>query len=357
MKTAYCMLNLSSLGVITFSDALLARIEELKKIVRESEQGLRAGDRWSEMISVQLTYGGMRTEEKDGILNIVPSADGPVLVYRHNNYPNMRRVDDYVRIIIGSDDAFVESDWEEGSDNPLGFDRKMPSGFFGDHTIGSIPDIHFSQGFLRHWCDHLFKLRLSSFVEVSEVVEDMPPDHRKALDESAKEYLKYHERRLIERKKMEQVILREACNRYVADTHTKLPKGTPLRIGLDFHGVIDDDPEYFSNLSTSTIRNGGEVHVLTGTKDSDGLRKRLEELGIAYTNVFSISSHHESIGTKVWEDDRGPWMDADVWNRSKAEYCKEHGIQIHFDDSGEYGKHFDPGTVYIKYPDMETTNK
>jgi hypothetical protein len=355
LKTAYCMLHMTHCGVIKFSDELLGRIEELKTVVAESSRMLKAGVSWHEHVEVMITYGGMKwAEGADGVSRSEPSANGPVLAYAHYNYPNMRCVDEDVRILVGSDDACVESDHEEGSENPLGWTRRGTDGYTRDHTLGSIPEVHFSEDFLRAWCEHLGKHHLRFHREVVHVVEDMPPDHKVLLDKATATYLDEHNASLMEDKEMERSILRESCDRHVNDVRMKLPAGEKLRIGLDFHGVIDDDKNYFSNLSKRILNDGGEVHILTGSQDTPELRDKISRLGVVCTHFFSISSHHKAAGTHMWEDDHGPWMDAGVWDKSKAEYCREHGIHVHIDDSPVYGKHFGPGTVYVKYPEMTT---
>lgn len=355
MKTAYCMLNLTHCGVIKFSDELLARIEELKKIVQESSKGLRADVPWGEIVSMEIHYGGMTwSEDANGVGRLKASANGPVLAYAHHNYSDMRCVDESVMIHVGSDDACVESYHEEGADNPLGWRRLGAYGRSDDNTIGRIPEVHFSEDFLRAWCEHLGKHHLRTHREVVHVVEDMPAEHKVLLEKATAAYLEENKESLMECKEMEQTILRESCDSHIRRVIASLPTGEKFKLGLDFHGVLDDDREYFSNLSRRVLNEGGEVHVITGSQDTPELRDKIARLGVVFSHFFSISTYHTDIGTTVWEDDRGPWMDADVWDKSKAEYCLRHGINIHIDDSPVYGKHFCPSTVYVKYPEMTT---
>lgn len=37
-----------------------------------------------------------------------------------------------------------------------------------------------------------------------------------------------------------------------------------MKIGLDFHGVIDADPEFFAVETELLIKAGHEVHIITG---------------------------------------------------------------------------------------------
>jgi hypothetical protein len=121
------------------------------------------------------------------------------------------------------------------------------------------------------------------------------------------------------------------------------------KLGLDIHGVCDADPKAFSRLAKLYLAVKGEVHIITGQKDSPELRDKIRNLGIPFTHFFSITSYHESIGTTIRYDERGrPWMDEEIWNRTKGQYCQRMGITIHIDDSPVYRKYFS-GTTYLFY--------
>ena len=52
-----------------------------------------------------------------------------------------------------------------------------------------------------------------------------------------------------------------------------------MKIGFDFHGVIDSLPFLFQ-LSQLLVCDGHEVHIITGEKDSEEFRDTLESLDI-----------------------------------------------------------------------------
>lgn len=116
-----------------------------------------------------------------------------------------------------------------------------------------------------------------------------------------------------------------------------------LKIGLDIHGVLDSgNHELFSQLTELLVSNGHEVHVITGAQVNEQLNKQLDNLGVRRTHIFSISDYHKSIGTPMYfQDANNPWMDEDVWNRTKAKYCKDNGIHLMLDDSPIYGIYFE----------------
>jgi len=357
MKVAYCRLGCGSFGVITFTDELLARIEELKVLVQQSTQSLKTDAPWTERLSTTILYGGMNSKPgKDSALRQEVTADGPVLAYAHHSYDKHRCVDDYVRINVRPNDAFVQSDHEEGTRNPLGYVWRNEHGYMDDCTIGTIQDVHFSTEFLRIWCENLMKIYTSPKDGIKQVVEDMPPEHRALLDEAAREYMANEVTGgcLKQTKEVERGIMRAHLEHFISASQFKQPDNM-FRLGLDIHGVIDDDPVFFAMISKKIVSMGGCVHIITGTPLGENLYDLLKKHDITYTNVFSIVSHHKIAGTKMWQDEKGTWwMDPETWDRTKADYCRMWGINLHIDDSDTYGRYFDESTVYIKYPEMQT---
>jgi len=118
-----------------------------------------------------------------------------------------------------------------------------------------------------------------------------------------------------------------------------------FKIGIDCHGVIDDTPDFFSTMGELFVRAGHQVHIITGASITDRFIKHLTKnkmyKGIHYTHLFSITDYLLKKGTKViWADSNNPWFDTNSWNVAKADYCREQNIDIHFDDSEEYGNYF-----------------
>jgi len=114
-----------------------------------------------------------------------------------------------------------------------------------------------------------------------------------------------------------------------------------IKLGLDIHGVIDAHPEVFAAISQAICSAGHEVHIITGPYDTPELRQTLENNGIVFTHLFSLASYHEEIGTPIRHDAKGrPWLDDELWERTKGDYCIREKIDMHFDDSTTYSDHF-----------------
>lgn len=125
-----------------------------------------------------------------------------------------------------------------------------------------------------------------------------------------------------------------------------------IKIGIDIHGVIDVHPEFFSVLTKLLVDNGHEVHIITGSRIKEEI-KHLENYNVSYTHLFSITDHHTNKGTVVTWDDKGePHLDPYLWDKTKAEYCKEAGIDLHFDDSDTYNYFFK--TPYARFFSKDT---
>lgn len=130
------------------------------------------------------------------------------------------------------------------------------------------------------------------------------------------------------------------------------------RLGLDIHGVIDASPKFYSILTKLFMEAGHEVHILTGSHITDEVRRKLHEMGIMWTHLFSISDHHKSNGKDIIYDKEGtPWIDDESWNRTKADYCRKNGIDYHIDDTAVYGDFFTTPFALMKVKDYQKPTK
>lgn len=120
-----------------------------------------------------------------------------------------------------------------------------------------------------------------------------------------------------------------------------------MKYGLDIHGVCDTKTKFFAIFSQRAIANGHECHIITGSQRTKANENFLKDLGIQYTHFFSISDYLLKEGcVAFWKDKDNPFFSEEVWNDAKANYCKRNKVDIHFDDSDEYGKFFT--TLYMR---------
>lgn len=121
-----------------------------------------------------------------------------------------------------------------------------------------------------------------------------------------------------------------------------------MKLGLDYDGVINKLPRFFSILTKLFVAAGHEVHIITGNRGTAEFLKNLKKMGISYTHFFSISDYHHGIGTPMTGyEENHTWIAEDLWDRTKGNYCAEHGIDLHVDDSPVYGKYFRTPYLYF----------
>ncbi len=116
-----------------------------------------------------------------------------------------------------------------------------------------------------------------------------------------------------------------------------------FKLGIDWHGVLDAVPEIISFLAKAVIAQGGEVHIITGMTWTPLCIDKLKELDIPFTHSFSIFDYHREIGTEIIGHHvkfNIPKIDDDVWDRTKGDYCRDHEITLHIDDTQIYNNNF-----------------
>lgn len=122
-----------------------------------------------------------------------------------------------------------------------------------------------------------------------------------------------------------------------------------FKVGIDIHGVIDSFPDKFMQLSRALVRDGAEVHVVTGIKRDEKVEALLSRSGIEFTHYFSIVEQLESQGEEISWQNGLPYAKDDKWNNAKRDYCSREGIAMMIDDSPVYRDTFnDIETTYLQ---------
>lgn len=120
-----------------------------------------------------------------------------------------------------------------------------------------------------------------------------------------------------------------------------------MKIAIDIHGVINEAPIFFSAFTDAMINAGHEIHIVTGSYIHNDLKLRLDDWGIKYTTIYSILETREAQGIEITFDENGnPWIDDELWDSAKGEYCKANNIDVIFDDTLKYSKYCN-GTTFI----------
>lgn len=125
-----------------------------------------------------------------------------------------------------------------------------------------------------------------------------------------------------------------------------------LKIGLDFHGVINTRPSYFKDFSEYAEAHGHQIYIISGGP-ADKLESFLKAWGIKYTELFTIFDHYASLGEVKLYPDGQFRVDDKLWDTAKAKFCRKYNIDIHIDDSSVYGLTFT--TPYCQYNEKDRT--
>lgn len=122
-----------------------------------------------------------------------------------------------------------------------------------------------------------------------------------------------------------------------------------LKIGLDYHGVIDKNPNYFSVFCKLAFERGHQIHIITGGPKAQ-VKQKLEEAHIFYNHIFAIVDYYSSLNQIEYFASGDYHIPDDLWNKAKGEYCVREQIDFHIDDSKEYEQYF--FTPYCYYQNM-----
>ena len=124
---------------------------------------------------------------------------------------------------------------------------------------------------------------------------------------------------------------------------------TKLKIGLDYHGVIDSNPAYFTDFCTIARNRGHLIYVISGAPKAT-ITSKLQSMQLPYDFIFSILDYCLAIG-KIEQTSKGIMINNSVWDKAKAEFCKRCNVDLHIDDSTIYCRFFDNN--YCLYNEQE----
>ena len=112
-----------------------------------------------------------------------------------------------------------------------------------------------------------------------------------------------------------------------------------LRIGIDFHGVISENPTYFRDFSALAYERGHTIYIISGGPYSVE-KSMLEVWGIKYTEIFSMLDYFARRGQVEYFANGNFKVPDCLWNEIKGTYCRDNKIDIHIDDTLQYSKSF-----------------
>lgn len=121
-----------------------------------------------------------------------------------------------------------------------------------------------------------------------------------------------------------------------------------LKIGLDYHGVIDQRPAYFAGFCSLARAHGHSIYIISGGP-IPLLKEYLRKNNIEYDFVFAVSDYYQALGDVRQDKNGNLFVPESLWNKAKAEFCRRAQIDFHIDDSQSYLKWFStPFCLYDK---------
>lgn len=118
------------------------------------------------------------------------------------------------------------------------------------------------------------------------------------------------------------------------------------KIGVDFHGVINSNPQFFRRLFALFLEHGHRVYIVSGGP-REYIKQYLQENDIPYSKIWCIYDHFEARNKVTFLPDGGFYVDDLLWDSAKGKYCRRAHISLQIDDSKIYGRYFT--TPYIYY--------
>ena len=119
-----------------------------------------------------------------------------------------------------------------------------------------------------------------------------------------------------------------------------------IKIGIDFHGVINSNPSFFKMFIDEAISRQIEIHIISGGP-KDTIEKYLRKYNIKYTKLWCIYDYYQHNNQVEFFADGSFHIDDKLWNEAKSKYCEQENICIHIDDSKIYERSFQ--TPYCLY--------
>ena len=112
-----------------------------------------------------------------------------------------------------------------------------------------------------------------------------------------------------------------------------------MKIGIDYHGVINANPSFFSAFTKEAFKKDIKIVIITGGAKCD-VETFAKVHDILYTDIFSLLDYFKGKNMVTFYEDGSFFVENEIWNRAKAKFCFDHQVDVHIDDSMLYGAYF-----------------
>ena len=118
------------------------------------------------------------------------------------------------------------------------------------------------------------------------------------------------------------------------------------KISFDFHGVINQAPDFFKSLADEARAQENLIYIVSGGP-REYIKEYLSAHGFQYDVLWCIFDYFDAKEKIEVAADGSFHIDDEAWNAAKGKYCAVQDIAIHIDDSPIYGRYFT--TPYARF--------
>lgn len=118
------------------------------------------------------------------------------------------------------------------------------------------------------------------------------------------------------------------------------------KISFDFHGVINQAPDFFKALADEARAQENLIYIVSGGP-REYIKEYLSAHRFQYDVLWCIFDYFDAKEKIEVAADGSFHIDDEAWNAAKGKYCAAQGIGLHIDDSKIYGEYFI--TPYVRF--------
>lgn len=118
------------------------------------------------------------------------------------------------------------------------------------------------------------------------------------------------------------------------------------KVSIDFHGVVNSNPEFFSSFLGLMKAKNIEVYITSGGPHKF-IARYLNMHNIPYDRIWCIFDYFNAREKVEIAADGSFHIDDKLWNSAKGKFCERENIDLHIDDSIVYGRYFK--TPYVRF--------
>lgn len=113
----------------------------------------------------------------------------------------------------------------------------------------------------------------------------------------------------------------------------------PIKISLDYHGVVDQDINYWREFCYLAKKRGHRIYIISGGPQVM-IRQKLAKNQISYDVLWCVLDYCLSLKRVIMTENGKLTIADDLWNSVKGFLCHQNRIDLHIDDTLAYKPYF-----------------